>query len=157
RGAAADFVENDEAALAGLSEDRRGLDHFDHEGRAAASEVVGRADAAEQAIDQADGGARGRDEAARLGEQHDQRVLAQESGLAAQVGSADEPQPIIGSEEAVVGDEAFAAAGQRRFDYRMTTGFDLQAGAFDDLRAAPAAFGRALRLAGGDVDTSERR
>ena len=37
-----------------LVEDRRGLDHLDHEGRAAAREIVGGADAAEQAVDDAD-------------------------------------------------------------------------------------------------------
>ena len=36
RGAAADLVQDDQRALAGLVEDRRGLDHLDHEGRAPA-------------------------------------------------------------------------------------------------------------------------
>ena len=38
-------------------------------------------------------GAGGGDEAAGLGEQHDQRVLAQEGRLAAHVGAGDQPQP----------------------------------------------------------------
>ena len=77
RGAAADFVENDQRALARLIEDRRRLDHFDHEGRAPAREVVGGADAREQAIDDADMGAPRRHEGAHLGQRRDQRVLAQ--------------------------------------------------------------------------------
>ena len=54
RGAAADLVEHDEGARARLIEDRGRLDHLDHEGRAAAGEIVGRADAAEQTVDDAD-------------------------------------------------------------------------------------------------------
>ena len=49
RRAAADLVQNDQRALGGLIEDDRGLDHFDHEGRAAAGQVVGRADPTETA------------------------------------------------------------------------------------------------------------
>ena len=56
RGAAADLVEDDQRARARLVEDRRRLDHLDHEGRAAAREIVGRADAAEQPVDDADMG-----------------------------------------------------------------------------------------------------
>ena len=37
-----------------LVQDRRGLDHLDHEGGAAARQIVGGADAAEQAVDDAD-------------------------------------------------------------------------------------------------------
>ena len=54
RGAAADLVEDDQRAFAGLIEDRRGLDHLDHEGRAPARQIVGGADAGEQPIDHAD-------------------------------------------------------------------------------------------------------
>ena len=45
RGAAPDLVEDHERAPAGLIEDRCGLDHLDHEGRAPAREIVGGADA----------------------------------------------------------------------------------------------------------------
>ena len=58
RGAAADFVQNDQRALAGLIEDRRGLDHLDHESRVAARQIVGGADAREQPVDDADMGGR---------------------------------------------------------------------------------------------------
>ena len=69
----------------GLIEDRRRLDHLDHEGRAAAGEVVGGADPAEQAIDDADMGRLGRHERADLREHDDQRVLAEVGGLAGHV------------------------------------------------------------------------
>ena len=66
RGAAADFVEDDEAALGGVVHDIGGLVHLDHEGRLAAREVVVRADPREDAIDETDLGARRRDEASDL-------------------------------------------------------------------------------------------
>src|SRR3546814_5910867 len=42
RGAAPDLVQYDEALRGRLREDRRGLDHLDHEGRAPAREIVAR-------------------------------------------------------------------------------------------------------------------
>ena len=90
RGAAADLVEDDEGAGRRLVQDRRRLDHLDHEGRAAAREVVGRADPGEQAVDDADPRLAGRDEGADLGEDGEQRVLAQEGRLAAHVRAGDE-------------------------------------------------------------------
>ena len=90
RRAASDLVEDDEAALGRLIEDRRRLDHLDHEGGAAAREIVGRADAAEQAIDHADAGGSGRHEGAHLGERGDEGVLAQIRGFAGHVGAGDD-------------------------------------------------------------------
>ena len=61
-GAAADFVEDDEAAWRGGVEDAGRLGHFDHERALAAGEFVAGADAGEDAIGDADRrrGARGR-------------------------------------------------------------------------------------------------
>ena len=70
-----------------LVQDRRRLDHLDHEGRAAARQIVGGADAAEQAIDDADMGGPRRHEGADLGQHGDQRVLAQEGRFAGHVGA----------------------------------------------------------------------
>ena len=109
RGAAADLVEDHQRLRAGLVQDRRGLDHLDHEGRAAARQVVGGADAAEQPVDDADPRRLGRHEGADLGQDRDQRVLAQEgrscrpcSGRSA--ATAGGP----GRQRAVVGDEGRA-------------------------------------------------
>ena len=90
-GAAADLVEDDERARAGLVEDGGGLDHLDHEGGAAAGEIVGGADAAEQAVDDADVGRLRRHVGADLGEDGDERVLAEEGRLAGHVGAGDQP------------------------------------------------------------------
>ena len=90
RGAAADLVEDDERARAGLVEDRGGLDHLDHEGGAAAGEIVGGADAGEERIDDADMGGFRRHEGPRLGEDGDQRVLAEEGRFAGHVGAGEE-------------------------------------------------------------------
>ena len=157
RGAATDLVEDDEAALARLRQNRRGLDHLDHEGRAAACEIVAGADTAEQAVHQPDFRPRRRDVAAGLRQQHDQRVLPQEGGLAAHVGAADQPQPVVGRELTIVGHEALARLPQRGFDHRMAAAFDLQARLLDDLRPAPAAFSRALGLSGRHIDPRQRR
>ena len=67
-GAASDFVEDDEAAVGGVVEDGGGFIHFDHEGGLSAREVVARADAGEDAVDEADLGGGGGDEASGLGE-----------------------------------------------------------------------------------------
>ena len=57
RGAAADLVQDDEAALGGVVEDVGGLVHLDHEGRLPAREVVAGADAGEDAVGEANLGA----------------------------------------------------------------------------------------------------
>ena len=123
RGAAPDLVEDDERALARLVEDRRGLDHLDHEGRAAAREIVGRADAAEQPVDHADPRALGRHEAAHLRQHGDQRVLAQKVDLPAMLGPVMSQSarrlPAAAAQIAIIGDERAAVARQRR----STTGW----------------------------------
>ena len=91
RGAAADLVEDDERARAGLVQDRGGLDHLHHEGGAAAREIVGGADAGEERVDHADMRGFRRHEGARLRQDGDQRVLAEEGRLAGHVGAGEEP------------------------------------------------------------------
>ena len=127
RGAAPDLVEDDQRAFAGLIEDRGGLHHLDHEGRASAGEIVGRADAREQAVDDADLGPLRRHEAAHLREHDDQRVLAQERRLARHVRAGEQPDSprariLRRRKIAVVGDERIA---DRLLDHGV-------AGALDD-------------------------
>ena len=120
-GAAADLVHHDQRARAGLVQDGGGLGHLHHEGGAAARQVVGRADAGEQAVDHADGGAFGRHRQAGLGEHDDQRVLPQEGGFAGHVGAGEQQHALVGRQVAVVGHE-LRVAGERGFHHRMAAG-----------------------------------
>ncbi len=125
RGASADLVEHDKGALARLIEDGGSLDHLDHEGGAAAGEIVGGADAAEEPIDDADMGLARRHEGTGLGEHDDERVLAEEGRLAGHVRSGDDEDAgavAVGAdaEAAVIADEAHAVAfGQILLDHGM--------------------------------------
>ena len=97
RRAAADLIENDQAAGTGLGENRGSLDHLHHERGAAARQIIRRADAAEQPVDDADFGSRRRHETSRLGEHGDQRGLPKKGRFAAHVGPGDQPQPVVGA------------------------------------------------------------
>ena len=74
-GAAADLVEDDQAARRRVVQDVRRLHHLDHERALARGQVVLRADAGEDAVDQADARRLRRDEGADLRQQRDQRDL----------------------------------------------------------------------------------
>ncbi len=89
-GAAADLVENHQAAVGGVVQNVGGFGHLDHEGGLAAVDFVAGADAGEEAIGQADGGAFGRDVAADLGQERDERDLADVGAFAGHVGAGDE-------------------------------------------------------------------
>ena len=83
--AAADLVEDDQRAPRGVAQDGGGLAHLDHEGALAARQVVARADAREDAVDDADARALRRHVAAHLREDDDERHLAHERRLARHV------------------------------------------------------------------------
>ena len=139
RGAAADLIENDERALGRLVEDRRGLDHLDHEGRAPARQIVGGADPAEQTVDDADARRFGRDEGAHLRQHGDERVLPQEGALARHVRAGDEPQPLPLIEVAIIADEGRSLRlPERHFDHGMAAAGDAEARAILDHRPAIA-------------------
>src|SRR3546814_6808705 len=70
----------------------------------------------------------GRDVAAGLGEDRDQRVLAQEGRLARHVGTGDEPEAPFRPEVAIVGDEASGVRRlQRLLDHGMPPAGDREA------------------------------
>ena len=75
RRAASDLIENDQAAFGGVVHDVGCLVHLHHEGRLTARQVVVRPDPRENAIDQADFGARGRHKTSDLRHQHNQSHL----------------------------------------------------------------------------------
>src|SRR3990172_787074 len=64
--AAADFVQHDERERRGVVQDIRRFRHLYHEGRAAGSEVVGRADAGEDAVNYAEASALSRNKRTHL-------------------------------------------------------------------------------------------
>src|SRR5215204_1298042 len=165
RGAAADLVEDDERARARLVEDRRRLDHLDHEGRAPAGEVVRRADAREQPVDDADMRLAGGHEGADLGEHDDERVLAQIGRLAAHVRAGDQRDAArLGAracpgarEVAVVRDEGDAVAAQCRLDHRVASARDPEGEAAVDLRPGPILHDGKLGERRRDIDGREDR
>ncbi len=141
RGASPDLIEDDKAVRRCLGEDRGGFDHFDHERRAAAGEIVRRADPAEQPVDDADPGARCRDIAAGLGKKRGERHLAEEGRFSAHIRTGDQPEAIIRPERAIIGDELLTLPDQRFLDNRVATGFQLDAWLIHQVRQAPAALG----------------
>ena len=160
RGAPADLVEDHQRPRPGLVQDGGGLDHLDHEGRAAPGQVVGRPDPAEELVDDADPGRPGRHVAARLGEDGDQRVLAQEGRLAGHVGAGQQPDRgrAVGlrAQVAAVGDEALAPAAQRGLDHRVAPGGDLEGAAGLDHGPGPALFDRESRVGRRDIQRRQR-
>ena len=153
RRASPDFVENDQRAFAGLIENGGGFHHLDHEGRASAGEIVGGADAREQAIDNAELGAFRRHEAAHLGQNNDERVLAQERRLARHVRPGeqpDAPRACIRRRRkiAIVGDERIA---DRLFDHGMAAALDDEVERAVDVRAN---IGRSTASVASPLETS---
>ena len=146
-GAAANFVENDEAAGGRIVEDVGGLVHLDHEGGVAACEFVAGADAGEDAINEAEATvARGHPRAG-LGHENNEGYLTNVGGLAGHVGAGDEGDlrgflSSGGSELAVVGDEGMGAgeaeglAAHHLFDDGVATLVDFEAVGGVDFRAA---------------------
>ena len=152
RGAAADLVHQHQRAVGGGIQDGRGLGHLDHEGRAAAGQVVGGADAGEDAVDRAQAADLGRHPAAAVGQQHDQRGLAHVGGLAAHVGAGQHHHPVALVEHAVVGHEML----DRRLHHRMAAAADLDARQAGELGRHPAQGLRAQRERGQHVDLGDR-
>ena len=155
RGAAPDLVENHEALRGRLREDRRGLDHLDHEGRSPARQIVARPHAAEQSVDQPEGRGACRYEGACLREHDDQSVLAQEGRFTAHIGAGDKPKPVGFGQRHIIGDEAFAAFRQRRLDHRMSPAPYVEARFVGDVRPAPVVAHRMVGERRGDVDPRE--
>src|SRR5712675_1250265 len=98
-GAAADFVEQDQASGRGVIEDGGDFGHFNEEGGAAAGEIVTGADAREDAVDDGQLGLARGNKRADLRHEYDERSLAKVSGLAAPVRSRDEQELLAGGLE----------------------------------------------------------
>ena len=90
RGAAADFVEQDQAARRRGVQDARGFRHFDHERGTPARKIVRRADTREDAVENRQLGFFRGNKAAHLCHQRDERRLAKIGGFSAHVRPGDE-------------------------------------------------------------------
>ena len=88
--AAADFVQDHQAARRGVVQYVRRLAHLDHEGGLAARKVVARADAREDAVHEVDARRRRRDERTGVSQQREQRDLPDVGALARHVRPGDE-------------------------------------------------------------------
>ena len=115
--AAAHLVQDDQAPRRRAAQDRRRLEHLHHERRLPAGEVIGGADAREDAVEDRDLRLRRRHERARLREQDRRRDLPQVRRLAAHVRPGDDEDPFLRREVAVVRDERLLSA--HRLDDRM--------------------------------------
>ena len=161
-GAAPDLVQQHQRALARAVQQAGRLEHLDQEGRAPRGQVVLRADAGEDAVHDADPGPLGGHEAAGLGEDHDQRGLAQVGALARHVGPGQQQQlgraRAVGGQRRVVGHEGrrIPRRTQRGLHDRMPPGRDLQARLGLQLGPAPVALGGQIGQPGRRVEPRQR-
>lgn len=89
-GAAAELVQDDEAARGGGAQDAGCFGYLDHEGGFAGEEVVSCAGAGVDGVAEGEGEGVGGDEGADLGEEDNEGDGADEGGFAAHVGAGDE-------------------------------------------------------------------
>ena len=159
-GAAADFVEDHERVFAGLVEDRGGLDHFDHEGRTAAREIVGRADPRIKLVDDPDMGALRGHERAHLGKDGDQCILTQIGRFAGHVRAGHDRDPAASAggarKLAAVPGKGLTLQAQRRLDDGMPPAFDLEGKRAIDLGPCPIRGYRQFGESGRDIDRRYR-
>src|SRR5215470_9710829 len=119
-GAATDFVKQDKTRRRRMVQDRSDFAHFDEKRRTAASEIVARPNAREDAVGNRELRLTRRNEGAHLGHENDQRRLAKVSGFAAHIWTSDQQQLLAaGIEAEVVGNEALALLAEKLFDDRM--------------------------------------
>ena len=150
---AADLVEQDQAARRAGVEDGGGLGHFDHERGAAARQIIGGADAREDAVKDAKFGPLGGNETAHLRHQRDQRRLAQIGGLAAHVRPRDDEDEVRrGIHVEVVRDEPAALLAADALDDGMAALDNDHLTVVGEFRATVVAVGGQLREASQDVE-----
>ena len=154
RGAAADFVEDDETAVGRVVEDGGGLVHLDHEGGLSAREVVARADTGENAVDQSDLGFSRGNEAAGLGEEDKEGDLADVGAFAGHVGAGEDDEAGgIGVEHGVVGNEA--PGGHGLVEHRVASVGDVDGAAGGEFRPDVAEGAGGFGQAGEGVDLGD--
>jgi len=138
--AAADFVQQDDAAVGDVIEDAGRFEHLDHEGRFALRDVVRRPDAREYLVHHTDMRRFGGDEGSHLRHQDDERRLPQQGRLTRHVGAGDHHDLLfLVVEQHVVGD-ILLPYGHERLDDGMASLADVDALAVVEHGADIAAF-----------------
>ena len=93
-GAASDLVQNQQTPGRGVGQNLRHLGHLHHKGGLAHGEVVGGADAGENAVHDADAGRLGGNKGADLGHEDDEGHLAHIGGLTRHIGAGDDGRAV---------------------------------------------------------------
>ena len=139
-------------------QDGGGFRHLDHEGGAAAGQVVAGADAGEHAVHQSQPRRTRGNERSHLRHDHGQRGLPQISGLAAHVRAGQHHDGVRGRIQIkIVGHEAVAAAQLQLLDDRVAPGDDFDVGGIVELRAAVIAQGRDVGQRRQHIDFGQRQ
>ena len=117
-GAATNLIHQYQAVGTGIVQDVGGFCHFDHKGRAAAGEVVRRADAGEDAIEKPHLHFGCGYKAANLGEDDDQCRLPHIGGFSSHIWAGDDQHTAGVMEQGVIGYEGVV---QYLLDHQVAT------------------------------------
>ncbi len=153
---AADLIENHQAARGRVVKDVRRFGHLDHERALAATQLVRRPDAREQAVHNADSRSLRRHETADLGQHREQGNLANVRAFSGHIWAGDQHNRAVRAAELGVIRDEFAGRLQGVED-RVPAGFDLQHRLGDDLRAAVSLPHGEFGERGEDVDLRQHR
>lgn len=123
RGRAAEFVEEDEAAVGCAAENVGGFAHFDEEGRCLEFQIVVVACFGKESVGDSEAGVFGGDVTSNLGDDLQESDRAEVGRFAASVGARDDLERVGGAGVAVV--------GHKRFERDLF--LDRMAGVFDCL------------------------
>ena len=127
------FVEDEQALIGALRQNRCRFGHFHHKGTLTSGDVVLGADTGKNPIDQADFGAIRRYKRPNLGHQHNQGHLAHHSAFAGHVGAGNDGNlATLAVEGQRIGDKLAATV---LFDHRVASVFDDNSGIAKQLRA----------------------
>ena len=119
--ATTDFIHQDKRVFCRAVQDGGRFGHLDHESRSAASQIVSCADAGENTVNRSDDNLIGRNEAAYISQQDDQRRLSHVSRFAAHIGAGNQKEFLVIRQLAVVCDKTFYPV----FNDRMTSLYNM--------------------------------
>src|SRR5699024_8646734 len=94
-GASADFIQNQQTFIGGVSENISHLCHFHHESTLSAGQIIGGSHTGENPIHNSDVGFFRRNEASDLGHKHNQRRLAHIGGFSCHIGACNNGDSLL--------------------------------------------------------------